>query len=59
MADIKTPCESCIHNKICSVKKCFEETEIKTTHPYVKVTLECAEFFPKPQQRELENPFVC
>ena len=59
MADVKTPCESCIHNKVCGARTCFEETEVKTTHPYVKVILECTEFYAKPQQRskELENPF--
>lgn len=59
MADIKIPCESCIHSKVCSVKKCFEETEVKTTHPYVKVTVECTEFCAKRhlRERELETPF--
>lgn len=58
MADIKTPCESCIHNKVCNTRKCFEETEVKTTHPYIKVILECTEFYAKPKNpRELENPF--
>ena len=57
MADIKTPCESCIHNKVCNTRKCFEETEVKTTHPYVKVILECTEFYAKLQQSELGNPF--
>ena len=38
------PCDSCAHNKVCTVRKCFEETEIKTTHPYIKVTVECTEY---------------
>lgn len=57
MSDIiKIPCESCIHNKVCNVRKCFEETDVKTTHPYIKVTLECTEFYAKPHQREIEDP---
>jgi hypothetical protein len=55
---VKKPCESCIHNKVCSAKRAFEETEVKTTHPYVKVTLECTEFYAKPNLRELETPFI-
>ena len=58
MTDIKIPCESCIHNKVCSAKREFKETEVKTMHPYVKVTLECTEFYAKPHQRELETPFI-
>lgn len=57
MADIKIPCEVCIHKKVCNVRKCFEETEVKTTHPFVKVTLACTEFYSEQQQRELKNPF--
>lgn len=58
MADIKTPCESCIHIKVCNVKMCFEEiNNFNTTHPCVKVTLECTEFYEKPH-RKIENPFT-
>ena len=38
------PCDSCVHNRVCTVRKCFEETEIKTTHPYIKVILACTEY---------------
>lgn len=40
----KIPCDECLHRKVCTVRTCFEETKIETTHPYVKVTLECTEF---------------
>lgn len=39
------PCDTCIHNKVCTVITCFKETEIKTTHPFIKVNLECTEYF--------------
>lgn len=38
------PCDTCAHSRVCTVRKQFEETEVKTTHPYVKVTLECTEY---------------
>ena len=38
------PCEKCVHNKVCSAKSCMKETEVKTTHPYVKVEIGCTEF---------------
>lgn len=56
MADIKIPCESCIHNRVCNAKIYFKEIKVKETHPYVKVTLECTEFYEKPHQREIEDP---
>lgn len=37
-------CDTCAHSRVCTAKKQFEETEVKTTHPYVKVTLECTEY---------------
>ena len=39
------PCDTCIHNRVCNVRKFFKETEVKTTHPFIKVTLECTEYF--------------
>ena len=39
------PRNKCIHNKVCNVRKQFEETEVKTTHPYIIVKLECTEFY--------------
>lgn len=47
------PCESCIHNKVCGARTCFEETEVKTTHPYIKVILKCTEYMEHPRTREL------
>ena len=44
------PCVKCAHEKVCSVKECFKEMEIQTTHPYIKVELKCKEFYPKPTQ---------
>lgn len=38
------PCNTCLHNRVCTVRKQFEETEVRTTHPYIKVTLECTEW---------------
>jgi len=56
MADVKIPCESCIHNNVCNAKIYFEKTKVEATHPYVKVTLECTEFYARPHQREIEDP---
>ena len=39
------PCDTCIHNNVCNVRKCFEETKIDTTHPYIIVELKCTEYF--------------
>ena len=39
------PCTKCIHNRVCNVRKQFEETEVKTTQPYIIVKLECTEFY--------------
>ena len=38
------PCDTCIHNNVCNVRKCFEETKIDTTHPFVVVELKCTEY---------------
>lgn len=40
------PCKECIHKNVCNVKKCFEETENKTTHPFVDIIVKCSEFHP-------------
>ncbi len=51
------PCDSCAHNRVCTVRECFVETEIKTTHPYIKVTLECTEYMRSiPTPRKLKAP---
>lgn len=44
------PCVNCIHAGVCSVKECFKEMEIQTTHPYITVELKCKEYYPKPAQ---------
>ncbi len=38
------PCDTCLHNKVCPLRKHFEETEVYTTHPYIRVNLECTEW---------------
>ena len=38
------PCDTCIHNRVCNVKKCFEETEFTTTHPFVEIVVKCTEY---------------
>lgn len=38
------PCDTCVHSRVCTVRKQFEETEVKTTHPYINVILECTEY---------------
>lgn len=57
--ETKYPCYTCIHNRVCNAKSCFAETEVKTTHPYIVVKLECAEYrknIPTPKTpRFLEN----
>lgn len=40
----KIPCKDCIHKNVCNVRSCFEETEIKTTHPFVCVDIKCTEY---------------
>lgn len=45
---LEIPCDECIHNRVCNVKKCFKETKVETTHPYIRVKLECREFHQKP-----------
>ncbi len=47
MAEIKTPCSDCAHEVVCSVKSCMEQTEVKTTHPYIIVVVECQQFLRK------------
>ena len=49
------PCDNCIHNKVCNVRKQFEETEVKTTHPYIIVKLECTEFYQNIRIRQVEQ----
>lgn len=49
----KYPCDSCTHNKVCNVRHCFEETEFKTTHPYVDIVVKCTEYrYSKTKKRE-------
>ena len=49
----KYPCDSCTHNKVCNVRHCFEETEFKTTHPYVDIVVRCTEYrYSKTKKRE-------
>ncbi len=49
----KYPCDSCTHNKVCNVQRCFEETEFKTTHPYVEIVVKCTEYrYSKTKKRE-------
>lgn len=49
----KYPCDSCTHNKVCNVRQCFEETEFKTTHPYVDIVVRCTEYrYSKTKKRE-------
>lgn len=47
MIPIKYPCDTCVHNKVCGAKTCFKETEVKTTHPFILVKLECTEYLEK------------
>lgn len=49
---LEYPCESCIHNEVCGLKTCIEETEVKTTHPYFLVKIACAKYSEKPTPRE-------
>lgn len=55
---MEIPCDSCIHNRVCRVQSCFEETKVNTTHPYIKVILKCTEFYEKPNAHiKSYNPF--
>ena len=38
------PCERCIHKKVCEAKGKYEEIDIKVTHPFFKVKVECTQF---------------
>ena len=42
---LKMPCDDCIHNKVCNVRECFEETKIETSHPFIIIKLDCTERF--------------
>ena len=48
-------CDTCIHQNVCNVRKKFEETEVKTTHPFIKVTLECTEYLKNPMSEKDMN----
>lgn len=45
MVERDIPYDKCIHNRVCNVRRQFEQTEVKTTHPYIIVKLECTEFY--------------
>lgn len=49
------PCDTCMHQNVCNVRKKFEETEVKTTHPFIKVTLECTEYLKNPMSEKDMN----
>ena len=38
------PCDRCIHRKVCEAKNKYEEIDVKVTHPFFKVKIECSEF---------------
>ena len=48
-------CEDCVHNDICYVKDRIEETEITTTSPYIKVSIECTQFIEAKLVRRIED----
>lgn len=56
MAMIEIPCETCIHNKVCDAKRLFDNAKAMT-HPYIKILIECTEFYAKPQNKIQKNPF--
>lgn len=38
------PCENCIHRKVCEATKRFQEIEVKVTHPFFIVKVDCSQF---------------
>ena len=38
------PCDRCIHRKVCESKGKYEEIDIKVTHPFFNVRIECSQF---------------
>ena len=38
------PCDRCIHRKVCEAKGKYEEIDVKVTHQFFKVKIECSEF---------------
>ena len=43
--DREEPCCRCIHKKVCSARKCLNEIQYSTTHPYFRIEVKCAEFY--------------
>lgn len=39
------PCSRCFHKKVCEAKKCLNEIQYSTTHPYFNIQIECTEFY--------------
>ena len=38
------PCENCIHKRVCEAKGKFDEIDVKITHPFFSVKIECSQF---------------
>lgn len=38
------PCETCIHKKVCEAKGKYDEIDVKVTHPFFSVKIECSQF---------------
>jgi len=46
------PCDTCNHRKVCEARNRYDEIDIKITHPFFKVRVECSQFEPsKPRPR--------
>lgn len=46
------PCERCIHKRVCEAKGKYDEIDVKVTHQFFKVKIECSQFQadePKPK----------
>ena len=38
------PCDTCIHRKVCEARNRYDEIDIKITHPFFQVRIECSQF---------------
>lgn len=42
---VKTPCESCVKESVCQYAASLKNTEVKTEHPFLDISIKCKEFY--------------
>ena len=43
--DGKEPCCRCVHKKVCGAKRCLNEIQYSTSHPYFTIEVKCTEYY--------------